>query len=436
MAGSVLSLPVVVVSVAVCLGAANIASRAAFREVEDGVLWSSRAEGVVAADIADSTPAAAVGIQRGDLLIAINDSPIEDPADVVEMLHAAGRGETLRYTVLRLGSRDVIDVRVAPIPGGPASSTSCSRASAPSRCSSAARCGCAARAIRPRSTSCGWPWPSSACSRSRSAAGWIGSTGCSSGPTTSPSWPCHHSSCTSRWSSPSGRPGAAARPLRPSCSRRQLRAGARARARARGVGVAVPFDRCGAVRADQLRARPDAVPLPGGLLSRGPAGAQPRAAAVRTVTARRQLRWIAWGTAFGAGPFAFGYALPYALGVAPSMPMQLLALPLSLIPLAYASAIVRYRLMDVEVIVKRALVYAAIVAAVVAMYVGLLKVVQRMFVQVDGHERVIAFLARWSPCCSRRPVKDFVQTYARPRVLPRSLRLSPRAGGLCPRPQQ
>ena len=88
-------------------------------EVEDGVLWASRAEGVVAADIADATPAAAVGIQRGDLLIAINDRPIQDPADVVEILHGAGRGETLRYTVLRLGSRDVIDVRVAPIPGGP-----------------------------------------------------------------------------------------------------------------------------------------------------------------------------------------------------------------------------------------------------------------------------------------------------------------------------
>src|SRR5690348_2353154 len=76
------ALPVVVVSVLLCLGAANIAARAAFREVEDGVLWAARAEGVVAADIADSTPAAAVGIERGDLLLAINDRPIEDPADV------------------------------------------------------------------------------------------------------------------------------------------------------------------------------------------------------------------------------------------------------------------------------------------------------------------------------------------------------------------
>src|SRR5215510_14713050 len=77
------ALPVVDVSVLLCLGAANIAARAACREVEDGVLWASRAEGVVAADIADGTPAAAVGIERGDLLLSINDRPIEDPADVV-----------------------------------------------------------------------------------------------------------------------------------------------------------------------------------------------------------------------------------------------------------------------------------------------------------------------------------------------------------------
>ena len=35
---------------------------------------------------------------------------------------------------------------------------------------------------------------------------------------------------------------------------------------------------------------------------------------VRSVTARRQLRWIVWGTAFGATPFVLGYAAPFALG--------------------------------------------------------------------------------------------------------------------------
>ena len=94
---------------------------------------------------------------------------------------------------------------------------------------------------------------------------------------------------------------------------------------------------------------------------------------VRSITGRRQLRWIAWGTALGVGPFACGYALPYALGVEPSLPMQLSVIPMSLIPLAYASAIVRYRLLDIEVIVKRVFVYAGAIAAVLAIYVVLLE---------------------------------------------------------------
>ena len=60
---------------------------------------------------------------------------------------------------------------------------------------------------------------------------------------------------------------------------------------------------------------------------------------VRSITARRQLRWIAWGTGLGVTPFAVGYAIPYAFGADPSLPMQLSAVPLGLIPLSYASAI-------------------------------------------------------------------------------------------------
>ena len=74
---------------------------------------------------------------------------------------------------------------------------------------------------------------------------------------------------------------------------------------------------------------------------------------ITSVTGRRQLRWIAWGTALGVGPFAFGYALPWALGIDPPLAFQLTAIPLGLVPLTFASAIVRYRLRDVEVIIKR-----------------------------------------------------------------------------------
>ena len=124
-------------------------------------------------------------------------------------------------------------------------------------------------------------------------------------------------------------------------------------------------------------------------------------ARTRSTIVRRQLKWIAWGTALGAGPFALGYALPYARGAEPSLPWQLSAIPLSLIPLAYASAIVRYRLRDIEVIIKRALVFATIVAVIVAMFFGLFAAAERMFPsQVDGQNWIFALLGTLARCCS------------------------------------
>src|SRR4029079_7126423 len=115
---------------------------------------------------------------------------------------------------------------------------------------------------------------------------------------------------------------------------------------------------------------------------------------VRSVTARRQLRWIVWGTALGSVPFAFGYALPFAFGLSALRGFEYSALLLGLLPLAFASAIIRYRLMDVEVIIKRALGYAAALAAIAAIYSVLLWMAGRFFLK-DAEQRnpVIALLA-------------------------------------------
>ena len=111
--------PLLVVSGLLCLGIANISARATWHAVEDGVLWTTQPDGIVAADIGAGTPAATVGIKRGDLLLAIDDRPVQQMSDVVQMLQTADAGQTVRYTILRLGTREVVDVRSAPIPSGP-----------------------------------------------------------------------------------------------------------------------------------------------------------------------------------------------------------------------------------------------------------------------------------------------------------------------------
>src|SRR5512139_1367752 len=100
------------------LGLANMALRAGWHEVEDGVLWVARTEGVVAAEVAPQSPAAAADVQAGDVLLAIDGRPIDRPADVFDLLHSSREGQLLRYTLLRLRSQSVTDIRLAPVPQG------------------------------------------------------------------------------------------------------------------------------------------------------------------------------------------------------------------------------------------------------------------------------------------------------------------------------
>jgi PAS domain S-box-containing protein len=132
---------------------------------------------------------------------------------------------------------------------------------------------------------------------------------------------------------------------------------------------------------------------------------------VRSVTSRRQLRWIVWGTALGTIPFVFGYALPFAFGLEPVPGAELTAVLLGLVPLAFASAIVRYRLMDVEVIIKRTLVYAAAIAAIAAIYGVLLWLVSEVFFGGDpaGRNDIIALLATLVVVLLSRPLKNAIQ---------------------------
>jgi PAS domain S-box-containing protein len=403
------ALPLVVVSLLLCLGLANITSRATWREVEDGVLWTARAEGVVAAEIAAGSSAERTGVRRGDVLISIDDRPVEEVADVADALHEATLGQTLRYNLIRLGTNDVIDVRLEPVPGGPGALYFVLAAVG----AFTLLVGGAVRMRRPRDpATLHFFWL---------AVAFFGVfTFSFSGRLDRLDWvfywadeiailalapmflhftlvfPERHR----RWSA-----GARGRALLvPLYAPAFVLGLTRAVAVARSPTDAALFVRITSVL-DRLEYLFLAVCLIGGLVGLLRALSQ-----VTTLTARRQLRWIAWGTAIGAGTFALGYALPYALGVEPSLPMQLSAIPLGLIPLAYASAIVRYRLLDIEVIVKRVLVYTAAVGAVVAIYVVLIEGVQRAFLEGgDANQWVLVLLALLVAVLLAPPVKNVVQ---------------------------
>ena len=94
---------------------------------------------------------------------------------------------------------------------------------------------------------------------------------------------------------------------------------------------------------------------------------------------RQQLKWVTGGALAGIVPFLLLYVVPYFLGVVPRPWMNLSAVSLVLIPLCFGYAIIRYRLMDVDIIFKRGLAYTAATGGVVAVYIALVALVGALF---------------------------------------------------------
>ena len=94
---------------------------------------------------------------------------------------------------------------------------------------------------------------------------------------------------------------------------------------------------------------------------------------------RQQLKWLTGGTLTGSLPFTFLYVAPFVLDSFGNSWMKFSVLSLILIPLCFGYAIIRYRLMDVDIIFKRGLAYTAATAAVAAVYFSLVALIAEIF---------------------------------------------------------
>jgi two-component system, NtrC family, sensor kinase len=400
-----------VVAALLCLAALNMMQRASWSELEDGVLWKVSGTGeVAAAEIARGTAAERAGLQRGDVLLAIDDREVQAVEDVVGVLHTSRPGTTLRYLIVREHAKQQATVDVAPVPSSPMALYF----ALASVGVFSLLVGASVRLRRPdHQATLHFFWLTVA---------FFGAMAFSfTGKLDTLDWTFYWGDLTAQLLLPPlflhfalvfpDRPDAW---VRSDTGRSLVNAFYLPALLLGGVQVAGVIN--GAAHGEVLTRVSDyvqvaqllylAITLVAGLVIMVRALRM-----VRSVTARRQLRWIVWGTALGSVPFVFGYVLPFALGLQPLRGFEFSALLLGLIPLAFASAIVRYRLMDVEVIIKRGLVYATALAAITAAYAVLLWMAGAIFLRdTEKKNPVIALLATFVVVLLSRPVKNAIQT--------------------------
>jgi two-component system, NtrC family, sensor kinase len=145
----------------------------------------------------------------------------------------------------------------------------------------------------------------------------------------------------------------------------------------------------------------------------------------KSAVVRQQLKWVVWGTLIAIIPFTLIYSIQYlfdldlregAQAVLITRLTDLSLLPLALIPLAFGNSVVRYRLMDVDLVVRRSAVYAmttlsvALMIGIVVYTAGIIAIGgQTITPGILSLRMLIAVIAMAVIAMTASPLKSFLQ---------------------------
>ncbi len=107
---------------------------------------------------------------------------------------------------------------------------------------------------------------------------------------------------------------------------------------------------------------------------------------------RQQLKWLYRGAWLAVGPFTLLYAIPFLLDIRmPSLLTKLAGLSLVFLPLTFCWAIIRYRLMDTDLIFKRGVAYTLATATLLGAYFGVIALVAQLI-----HNGLPEAISKWA----------------------------------------
>jgi two-component system, NtrC family, sensor kinase len=100
---------------------------------------------------------------------------------------------------------------------------------------------------------------------------------------------------------------------------------------------------------------------------------------------RQQLKWLMRGTLVAVLPFTLLYAIPFVLDFRVwSIFTKLAALSLVFLPLTFCWAIIRYRLMDTDLIFKRGVAYTLATGLILGAYFGVIALIAEIVHKTSG----------------------------------------------------
>jgi two-component system NtrC family sensor kinase len=133
---------------------------------------------------------------------------------------------------------------------------------------------------------------------------------------------------------------------------------------------------------------------------------------VKTPELRQQMKWVTRGTAIAVLPYFVLQSVPRLWGVVPSNYIDFAIFPLVLLPVSFGYAIHRYRLMDVDIIFKRGVKYTLATACIIGLYATFVVLVGELLgSRFETQSMVASVLATIVVALLFTPIKDQFQVW-------------------------
>ena len=116
---------------------------------------------------------------------------------------------------------------------------------------------------------------------------------------------------------------------------------------------------------------------------------------------RLQVKWVVYGfgiwfliISISSGPYMYVLTLPADAPIPGWMePLSILWwIGLMILPISFTVAILRHRLWDIDIIIRRTIVYGLLTASLLVIYFGSVVVIQALFTAVSGQQSAVAIV--------------------------------------------
>ncbi len=111
-----------------------------------------------------------------------------------------------------------------------------------------------------------------------------------------------------------------------------------------------------------------------------------------SIESRNKTEWIFWGMIVGVGPFMLFWLIPDILNLPYVVSEELLLLFLLLVPASFSVAVLKFHVLDIEVLIKRSIIYFTLTVLLMMLFVMTVYFGGEFITQLLGGEIKIVYL--------------------------------------------